>query len=95
MYFDIAYSNYWNWLPDEGAINDPRYFKHMEAIQRFIYYLEFVDPQIQDAYRYVANKFAFRFKENEKDEIWKKYQEVRDFSKKKAIELGKQLKDYK
>ncbi|CAG0987027.1 MAG: hypothetical protein MPEBLZ_02891 [Candidatus Methanoperedens nitroreducens] len=41
----------------------------MEAIQRFIYYLEYTDPKIQDSYRYVANKFPDNYKDIEKDEL--------------------------
>lgn len=92
MYTDIAYSNQWNWLPQDVGVNDPRYSEHTEVIRRFVNYLEFVDPKIKEPYRYVVGKFNSGYKNDEKTEIWKKYEEIREFSKKKAKELGEQLR---
>lgn len=92
MYTDIAYSNQWNWLPQDVGINDPRYSDYSEVIKRFVNYLEFVDPKIKEPYRYVIIKFNSGYKNDERTEIWKKYEEIRDFSKKKAEELGKKLR---
>ena len=92
MYTDIAYSNHWNWLPRDVGVNDPRYSDYGEVIKRFVNYLELVDPEIKEIYRYVVDKFNSGYKNDERTDVWKKYEEIRKFSKKKAEELGKQLR---
>ena len=52
----------------------------------------FVDSEIKEIYQYVVDKFKSGYKDNERTAIWKKYEEIRDFSKKKSEELGKELR---
>lgn len=92
MYTDIAYSNHWNWLPRDVGLGDPRYLEYTEVIKRFVSYLERVDPEIKDTYRYVVDKFNSGYERDEKPQVWEKYEEIRDFSKNKARELGEQLR---
>ena len=92
MYSDIAYSNQWNWLPRDVGVNNPRYSEYGEVIKRFVSYLELVDSEIKEAYRYAVYKFNSGYKDNERTNIWEKYEEIRDFSKNKSEELGKELR---
>ena len=52
----------------------------------------FVDSEIKKTYQYVVDKFNSGYKDNERTDIWKKYEEIRNFSKKKSEELGKELR---
>ena len=52
----------------------------------------FVDSEIKETYQYVVDKFNSGYKNNERTVMWKKYGEIRDFSKKKSEELGKELR---
>jgi hypothetical protein len=79
MYSDIAYSNQWNWLPRDVGVNNSRYSEYGEVLKRFVNYLELVDPEIKETYQYVVDKFNSGYKDNERTDIWKKYEEIRDF----------------
>ena len=92
MYSDIAYSNHWNWLPQDVVVNNPRHSEYRGVIRKFVSYLYFVDPEIKETYQYVVDKFNSSYKDNERTDIWKKYEEIRDFSKNKSEELGKELR---
>jgi|GEM_PF-6570439 len=91
MYTDIAYSNHWNWLPNDVGVNDHRYSDYSKVIDSFRSYLEKVDSEIKDTYRFVVNKFNSGYKQDERHELWKKYEEVREFSRKKAEKLGNEF----
>jgi len=52
----------------------------------------FVDSKIKETYQYAVDKFKSGYKNNERTDIWKKYEEIRNFSKKKSEELGKELR---
>ena len=92
MYGDIADSNTWGWLPQEVRGNNLEYSEYNKVIQRFISYVELVDQQIQPKYRYVVDKFNSGYKDSERPDVFKRYQDIREFSKNKAIELGGQLR---
>lgn len=85
MYIDIAYSNHWNWLPRDVGVRDPRYSEYNEVIRRFVSYLESVDPEIKETYRYVVDKFNSGYKDAERIDVWKKYEEIRDFFLKRNL----------
>ena len=52
----------------------------------------FVDSELKETYRYVVDKLNSGYKDNEMADVWKKYEKIRDFSKKKSKELGKKLR---
>jgi hypothetical protein len=54
--------------------------------------LELVDSEIKETGQYVVDKFKSGYKDNERTDTWKKYEEIRYFSKKKSEELGKELR---
>ena len=51
-----------------------------------------MDSEIKETYQHVVDKFNSGYKDNEMTAIWKKYEEIRDFPKKKSEELGKELR---
>ena len=51
-----------------------------------------MDSEIKEICQYVVDKFNPRYKDDERTDIWKKYEEIMYFSKKKSEELGKELR---
>jgi hypothetical protein len=93
MYTDIAYSNTSNWLTIDVGINKSKNDEFWKVWNRFISYIEKVDPEIIDDYRFVVKKSNSGYKKSERSEIWSKYQKIRDFSEKRAKELGEKIRD--
>ena len=92
MYSNIANGNNWNWLPNDVDDRDSNYRHYRDYIDCFISYLEFVDDKIQPVYREVVKYFTGGYSEDERAIVWKKYFEIREFSKTKARELGEEYK---
>jgi len=51
-----------------------------------------VDSEIKETYQYLVDKFNSGYKDTERTDIWRKYEKIRNFSKKKSEELGNELR---
>ena len=90
MYTDID-SDRTGWLPGDVGPGNLKYLRYQEYLDRFTSYVEKVDPEIKDSYRYVVEKFKSGIPKEERQKVRKEYHRIREYAKKKSRELGDEL----